>query len=185
MRTRLSTLVLIATVLTVTGCGGGSSSTGSSTASATGTGSTSTATTGASSTSPSTTAATGKALSAPRLVAQADAICGKLNQELAAAKDEYGTQAQAARVAAQRAGVEQTALNELSKLTPPTAIADDWQQMIADRRALIEDLNKASADATAKDLKAENAVLLVGTGLGPKMLAAADRGGFKGCGHVG
>lgn len=186
MRIRLSAFVLIATVFLIAGCGGGSSKTGSIATGSTSSDAAGVATTGGgTSSTTSTTAPAGKSLSALQLAAQADAICKRLNAELVAAKDRVTSQQEMVRITSQRAAVEQNALNELSKLTPPTAIAADWQQMISDRRTLIEDLNKISVAAEGKDVAAEGSVIRSSLGLEQQLLVAAERGGFKGCGKVG
>lgn len=185
MRTPLSVLVLIATVLVVAGCGSSSSTTSSTSTGSSSVGSaSSTSSDGASPTPVATTTASGKALTTSQLVSQATVVCKHVTNQLIAAKDRVSTEQQIAQVAAQRAVVEQTAVNQLSKLTPPPAIASDWQQMISDRNTLVEDLNKIAAYARANDFKAEKPILASSTGLQEQLLSVARRGGFVVCGKI-
>jgi hypothetical protein len=184
MGIRVTTLILVAAVLAIAGCGGSSKNTTSNTstrAGSTGTVSTSSSTTGA----VSTTADTSKALSNARLVAQADAICKRLNTKLDNGNDNASTQQDIVRIAPQRAATEQTALNELSKLTPPASMADDYQQMLADRQTVIEDIKKLGDDAAANDSSAEIPVYKSSSAVTEQLATTAKRSGFRYCGEVG
>jgi hypothetical protein len=181
-------------MLLTAGCGG-SSKAGTTNVASTNPGSTSTVSTntGSTSTTASTTASTtgsnsggsGKALTASQLVAKADAICGRANSELEVAeKNKVRTQQDVVRVAPERAGIERTAVTELSKLTPPASMSQDWNQIIAARKTLIEELTKLGEDAAAGNTKAEESLFTSSATVQRQLAAAAQRSGFKHCGQV-
>jgi hypothetical protein len=181
MDTRLPALVLFTVALSIAGCGG-SSKTASISA-----GSTSVATTtGTASTTPvSNSSGSGKSLSASRLVAEADPICKQLSSELDVTKNTTRTQQDIVRVASQRAELEQAALIELSKLIPPASMASGWQLILADRKAVIEGLNKLAEDAGANNKPAEQPLLASSANIVRRLAAIARREGFKYCGELG
>jgi hypothetical protein len=184
MRTRLPVLVLVMAVLAIAGCGS-SSKTGSS-ASSTSAGSTSPATTASSTTTPaSTTASAGPPLSKSQLVARADAICKQLNAGLDSEKNKVRTQQDIIRVVALRVGLEQTALTELSKLTPSASMAQDYQQLLKTRQTLIEDTKKLGEDAAANNSKAETPVYVSSAALIRQMAKTAKHDGLTYCGALG
>src|SRR5580704_3618679 len=131
MHKQLSVLGLVASIcLVIGGCGGssGTARPSGSTSGSTSTGNVSAAAAAAdpaagSSTSASTTKASGKPLSVLRFDSKAHAICTRLNATLERAKDIIRNQRDMVSVASQRGALEQAALNELSELTPPTAVA--------------------------------------------------------------
>ncbi|HEY5194245.1 MAG TPA: hypothetical protein VIJ39_10295 [Solirubrobacteraceae bacterium] len=180
--------MLVAVALAIAGCGG-SGKTGSTDTSSTNAGSTgvttATTTTGASS-SPSTVhLGSGPPLAASQLVAKADSICARLNTELAAAKDVVQNQEDVVRVAAQRGALEQRAIAELSKLTPPSSIAKDYEQIVTARQALLEQTKKLGEEAAAGNVSAEAPVSAATTSVVREMGEAAQRSGFGACGTLG
>jgi hypothetical protein len=184
MRVRLSVLVPIVAVLAVTGCG--SSSKAGSSASSTNAESTSAGTTATASTTPvSTTGGSGPPLSRSELVARADAICKPLNTELVSSKYKVKTLQDIARIAPQRAAAEQTALSVLSKLTPPSSMAQDYQKMLVARQTVIEDIRKLGEDAAANNMKAATPLYTSSATVIRHMGATATRNGFKYCGELG
>jgi len=193
MRTRLPVpvLVLVAATLAVAGCGGGSSKTMSGSANSTDTNSAATATTAPTTTTTSSTrtastgSGSGKPLSRVVLIVRADAICKRLNAELDRTKNNISSQQDIVRIAPRRAAVEQTALTELGGLTPPNSMAADYQQMLATRQTLIEDIKKLGEDAATNNSGAESAVYSASTPLVHQMAAMALRDGFKYCGELG
>jgi hypothetical protein len=179
MRTRLprsvlSTFALAAVALSAAGCGGGSS----------------TAATGnVAASSPS--AATGKnaqasgALSKPQLVAQADAVCKRLNTELARVQAKSETAQEALRVVPRNIALERRALAELNGLRPAPSLAKGWAQIIADRKVLVDELAKLLDDASKGD-KAGIRKLAQSKQLAHTTLnQAAKAQGFKDCGVLG
>jgi hypothetical protein len=75
-----------------------------------------------------------KTLTREDLIAKANAICARVNARRASTH--YGALPEVARVAPQLAAYEQTAATELSKLAPPTSMANDWQQIVSSAQAL-------------------------------------------------
>jgi hypothetical protein len=190
MRTLLTILTLTAAMFTVAGCGSGSSKTGSTSGGLTNAGTTTpattiTPTTTTSSTTGPSSGSPGKALTAAALVARADAICRRLNDELVAAKDEIRTTQDIVRIAPQRVAVEQTALHELSKLTPPTAMAGAYEQTLASRRTLIEDTTKLGQYAATNNTKVGPSLFAATTATVRQMGATARSIGLVDCGRLG
>jgi hypothetical protein len=125
-----------------------------------------------------------KPLSSSQLIASADAICVRLSRELAAAKDTIQSQADIIRIAPHRAASEQTAVEELSKLTPPAAMARGYRQMVVFRRTLAEDITKLGVDAETKNVRSEDAIFTSSASLQAQMRATAESNGFKDCAHL-
>ena len=184
MHTRLPVLVLVVTVLSIAGCGG-SGKASSNSVSSTDAGSTSAGATSASTTTPGTTAiASGTPLSRSRLIAKADAICQRLSAELSASPT-ISTKQELIAAASRRTALEQAALAELSKLTPPGSMAHDYQQLLAGRQTVIEDLKKLGEDTATGNTRAEDAVYASSASVIRQMAATAQRNGFKYCAKLG
>ncbi|HEY2142002.1 MAG TPA: hypothetical protein VGG98_08080 [Solirubrobacteraceae bacterium] len=119
------------------------------------------------------------------MIARADAICRRLNAELAASKPASQGVHEIARVAPRRAALEQAAVSELSKLMPPAKIAREWQRVVAYRRTLAQELVKAAQFARANDIAAIRS-LATSKARGHKELnAIAIRAGFTDCARIG
>lgn len=181
MRAWLAVLVLVATVLLTAGCGGSSSKAGSTSVSSTGIASSGVGTTAAR----VSTSGSGHSLTAAQLVARGDAICMRLAARLVAANTVVRSTSDTIRIAPQRAAVEQVAVAELSKLVPPVSMARDWQQIVAARRTVAEDLVKIGESAASKDAQEEGSAYESGASAERELAAAARRSGFKHCGQVG
>jgi predicted nucleic acid-binding protein len=127
-----------------------------------------------------------KALTQAELIGKADTICVRLKTQLSgpALNAEIGNVSSVARIASRRAAIERAALAELGKLTPPTSLASDWQQVIADRRILADDLVKLGEYAKANNVKSLDALYLSSAKVGVRMIAMAKRDGFKQCSRV-
>ncbi|MHB8242082.1 MAG: hypothetical protein ACYDHN_08840 [Solirubrobacteraceae bacterium] len=88
----------------------------------------------------------------------ANAVCGKLNIDLASNIPSIGSATVIARIAPQNAELEHAALKVLAKLRPPTRIAGNWQKILAYRHTLADQLEalgkaeKSSDQAHAKQL---------------------------------
>lgn len=169
--------VLLAGVA-LTGCGGGSSSS-AATSSARAAESSGTSSTSASATS------TDASASRDRFVSQAEAICSRVQRELNAVKlPERVTFAEIVRVAPAHAATERRAVSELDRLTPPTALAQAWRQVVAARRKLAEILTEVVAAARRKDLAKIEALSASKERERRLLAASAKRAGLRACGEV-
>jgi hypothetical protein len=154
-------------MLAAAGCGGGSSGTGSTNA-------------GSTASIPS-----GDSPAERRLIATADAICGRFNTEIATTKPAGVGASELARSAPVNASLEQAALRELSKLTPPASLAGDWRRVIADRRTLAEELVKLGRYAKANNAAGIRALVVSKKAMHRELLKTATRAGFADCARVG
>jgi hypothetical protein len=160
-------LLLAAGALALGGCGGASSSARSSE--------------GFTSASP----ASGSSLSRSAFIARADAICKRLNAEMAKVKAKSTSLPEITRVAPVHAALEQGAVSELGQLVPPSSIAREWQQIVAYRRTLAAELVKLGKDAKAKDSAGVKALTASKRSVHKQLLAAGAQAGFKDCPQVG
>jgi len=154
----LVTAAILAAALAVSGCGG---STGASQGSGGGT--------------PGSRA----------FIAQADPICKRFNQELAANKGGNHTMQEIARRTPPNVAIERRAIAELEKLAPPSELRQTWRRVLAYRRTLAAQLvtltSAAKHNDTAKlKLVAEEKIVVH-----QKLLGSARSAGFKSCGEVG
>lgn len=161
-KSTLAASALATIVLVAAGCGG-SSSTSSST-----------------STPVPVNPASGQPLTAAALIAKADAICARVNELRGTTT--VSTPESMAQLLPTLAANEQKALTELRSLTPPTAIANDWRQVLASHQTIAEYTAKLGQYATEKNSKAVRQVLSKSGALtSPALLAGARRDGFKAC----
>jgi hypothetical protein len=125
-----------------------------------------------------------KALTRAELTTKANAICKHAAAELAAANKKASNEQEIARLAPKLASYEQASLAELSKLTPPSELDNDWKTIIAGGQTLAENTEKLGEYAKAKNLK--GAASLIGTSehTQQKMIATAKRDGFVECEQV-
>jgi hypothetical protein len=119
---------------------------------------------------------------AARLIAQADPICRRLNVELAAAA--RASHVAIATSALRNAVLERTAVAQLSKLTPPASLAQDWRQILRYRRTLAEELVKLGGYAKANDAQAIKALAVSKKRVHKKLFEIARRDGFEHCSRV-
>jgi hypothetical protein len=180
MRTRLPALVLVAAVLAIAGCGGSSKTSSSSSS----TNTTSAGTTATSATTAAVTTSSGPPLSKSQLVARAGAICKRVAAELNAAPSKLRSEQDVVHIAALRVGIEQKALTELSKLTPPASMKQGYQQLLTDRQTLIEDTKKIGEYSVANNGKAAQPLYVTSAGVLRQMEATAQRNHFKYCGKL-
>jgi hypothetical protein len=114
-------------------------------------------------------------------IARADAICRGLDSRLAAVKPASLRVPEIARFAPPRAALEKTAVTELSRLTPPRSIARDWRLMITYRRTLAEELAKLGQNAKVGDARGIQALAVSKKRVHQKLFTVATREGFKYC----
>jgi cell division inhibitor SulA len=118
---------------------------------------------------------------AARLIVHADAICLRLNTELARTAG-TGIIAQSAPL---HARLEKAALRELGTLTPPASLARDWAKILGYRRTLADELLTLSRAAKANDLAAVRALGVSKLRVHKELTQTAKRDGFTDCATVG
>jgi len=151
-------------VLPIAGCGGGSSTTASNSTTAVGP---------ARSVSPQTRV----------LIVDADAICRRLNHRVVVSR--ATSPQEIASGASKNAVLEQAALVELAKLVPPASIAGQWQQILAYRRTLAQQLPTLARLERSKDAKAANALITSKLRVHRQLRVAATRLGMTACAQLG
>lgn len=166
---RWAAAVIVTSMLAVAGCGGSSSPKPTGTAANEG---------------PTQTRAPGHSSGSPSVIVKADAICRRLNNELTAAPPRGVEASQIARSAPHNAALEQRAIVELTRITPPTALAGDWRQMIAYRQTLADDLLKLARYAKANDAVSMQALAVSKKRAHQKLSELATRDGFNDCAHL-
>jgi uncharacterized membrane protein YccC len=124
-------------------------------------------------------------LSEGELIARADAICTRVNNEIADVKP-VGLNAQRiASVAPAHALIEQTGVNQLERLEPPASMATDWQRIIALRRRLATELDQLANAADSEDMAGIRGFAASKLRVHHQLSALAKRDGFRVCGQVG
>lgn len=123
------------------------------------------------------------------MVVRADAICKALNERRQAINKELGavTSVAALKKVAEIApflqAFEHNALIELRKLTPPSELAPAWQKIIAGTGLWSDHAGKLGVAATAKDLKAVEALIQEDRKSEQQLAPVAIKAGFKHCGR--
>jgi hypothetical protein len=130
-------------------------------------------------------AASGSALTRSGFVLRADAICQRLNVEILKVKPKSASLREIQRFAPAHAALEQSSADELGKLNPPTSIAHEWQQIVAYRRILAEELRTLGRDAHANDVAGIRALGAAKLRVHKQLLVAGKRAGFEHCSLVG
>ncbi len=190
--TLLAGAALFALVVSLAGCGGGGEGAKAGvTVTVTSATTTAAAQTGAPTSPSSSTPAgasgqsTGQATSSATssLATAADAICARRDAEvvgLASAKS-IADLAKVASTASRRAAIEQRALGELQRLTPPTGVAREWRKIVQYGEATLRRTRVLASLAKAHDVNAVRPLLLVGAATPLTVLLAASRSGLKQC----
>jgi hypothetical protein len=173
LHTQLAALALAAITLVASGCGGSSKTESTTTAAAVSTAATSTATT-----STPATAEPGK-LTRAELIAKTDAICARINAKRSSTK--FTKEQDYARLVPPLAAYEQAAAAELSKLTPPASMANEWQQIASRVQTVANDTATVGHDIVTKQDNAGGALLTKLTNILLQMNAIAKREGFTSC----
>ncbi len=177
LHTQLAALVLAATSLAASGCGG-SSKTETTTSTATTAAATGTT---AQALPPATPAAIapGKPLTRAQLIATADAICASANKKVDTVNEV--TQSQIEHGFPQAAIYESAETEELAKLVPPAEMAHDWAVIVGDFHRYVDYANAAARYADAKNLKAAIPLFKPAEAIHERLNAIAKRDGFKYC----
>jgi hypothetical protein len=123
-----------------------------------------------------------KPLTRAELTAKANAICRTVTAKLASKS--ISSQQDIARVAPELAAFEQTALNELTKLVPPTELESDWKRFVAGAQTLAENTAKLGEYASSNKLKEARGLIVSSEAIQKQMVAIAKRDGLKDCEQV-
>jgi hypothetical protein len=177
----LAGVALVAATLSSAGCGGGSGATASRELSAP-------AKTASQPVAPITSAShpvADGAHAGTHLIASADAICARINNEFAAERPKSSEMPEIARVASRRAAAEEAVLTELDELASPHSLASSWEQILGYRQSRVENLRALATYAASNDTKGVSSVVTAGEGLKRELLALASSKGFRSCSQVG
>lgn len=124
-------------------------------------------------------------LSKSQLIAKADSICRRMNTEFAAHEPRNQSIGESARIVPRRVAVEQRVVLELSRLTPPSAIARDLQRVVDFRKTLADELAELAHVAKSRDMKRFHELAASKARVHSELLAAARGAGFTECGQTG
>lgn len=117
-------------------------------------------------------------------IAQADALCERVNRAVAAAG--AGRPAESpSRTAYAHAAAERAAVAELSKLTPPPALRSQWQEILGYRRTLAQELQQYATDVRSAAGSGTQALEREKTSTHRYLREAGMRAGFEACSTVG
>jgi tripartite-type tricarboxylate transporter receptor subunit TctC len=119
------------------------------------------------------------------MVAQAEAICSRMNQRFDAEGKPGVTVGDIARITPHRAVVEAQTVRELKALTPPAQLAHDWRQIVSYRQTLALELAQLGHAAKAKDTRAIVALAATKKRVHAKLGAIAKQAGLGECGRTG
>jgi hypothetical protein len=131
--------------------------------------------------SPTTAAVPSKGL----LIAKADAICTRLNREIARALPRKVTLDKVGKFAPIDAALEHKALGRLGRLHAPSILAGDWRQMLQYGRELERKLVELGERAKANDPSAFARLGESKKALHEKLRSIATRDGFNACSQFG
>ncbi len=176
LHAQIVALALVATTFVASGCGG--SSKAASTAVSTTVAQTSVSTT---TTAPATTIkiSSGRPLSRSTWIAKAETICGRTNTELDTIR--IKTEQQFASLLPQAAAYDHAEATELSKLVPPTTMADDWRQIVTDFQKFGEYTQVVANYALADNLTGARSIYVKGKRTHEQATRIAKHDGFKEC----
>jgi hypothetical protein len=120
-----------------------------------------------------------KALSHGELVAKANSICKRLNTQHKSIN--IRTQEEYIRLLKTTAAEDQIAFTELAKLTPPTSLASDWKQFVADGRALAQDATQLATYLTTYNRRSASMVNRSTSVVMQAIHTTAERDGLTEC----
>jgi hypothetical protein len=190
LQAHLAALALAAITLAASGCGG--SKTAATTAAASSTAPSIPTTNSAPTTATSTTTtptpvvgvklASGKPLTRAQWLAKGDAICGRLNAQLAATP--VKSIQEFTRVLPQAAAYERAELAQLVKLVPPTSKASEWQTFLVNTQQWAENSTRLGQLAQTSPIKLTNPLVTTTRKLHERLAHLAGHDGFKECSLV-
>jgi hypothetical protein len=176
---RASLATLMAATLIAAGCGGSSKSGTESTSASTAPAST---TSSATNTSPSPPASGTSTIAQTQWATKADAICARVNAEMASNPVKGKTKSFAV-VVPQIAAVERTEVSELGKLVPPAAKAQDWQRILSDAKQRAEATAELGKLAQTGNFNLSSPIIKKTTVAYTDMMNIARRDGLVHCGE--
>jgi hypothetical protein len=170
--------VSVATLVAITGCGGGKGSSVSTQG-----GALATTPTGAHSTP--APASSSRPQSRKQFVATVEAICKQTNDEIAAHKARSSTDAEVVRVVPTHIRVERGGLAALERPSPPQSLKGAWERILGVRRTLTDELERL-VDAVRNGRKKVVPYLILSKKHSHQLLnRTATQAGFRACAKLG
>jgi hypothetical protein len=120
-----------------------------------------------------------KQLTRQQLLAKADAICARLVAQVTPIHE-----SDVSRAAPRIVAYERAALSDLNKLTAPSSLAYDWNQILETQQEVSNETIKLAQLTEEKNTGAARIVLTNLGKLQHEMLTIAARDGFKECSHI-
>ena len=120
-----------------------------------------------------------------RTLAAGDAACHELNLQVATTPLRKGTREEVLRIVPENIARERAALRRLVALEPPAPLRARWQQMLAVRQALIEQLVAFLGAAQRDDLKTSHALSASKRALHERLKTTSERVGLHECAKLG
>jgi hypothetical protein len=165
----LAVLLLVLAAMLAIGCGGGASTA---------------APTRASAPTRSSAPLPRGPLSKAELVAQADAICKRVNTEITPQKVQRPSPQETKQLAQHNLTVERRALRSLAKLHSAKPLEHGWRRILSDRRTLVDELVELLGDVKRNDQKAISSLALTKELAHSTLHEDATRIGLKDCAVV-
>ena len=123
--------------------------------------------------------------SAPQFVAQADALCARINHEIIAIKVKSATAAEVIRAVPLILSIERRGTVTLEGLHAPGSLAGDWQRMLGYRKTLLGELGQLLEVAKKNDGKSVKPLAASKKRTHAALTKVAGSDGFKACAKVG
>jgi hypothetical protein len=118
-------------------------------------------------------------------ITHADAICRRLNTQLAVGLPKHFSLQAVASISPRNAALEQRAVGELARLEPPASIAREWRQVIVYRTDLANELTQVARAAKAGNTAAVKRLGVTKTSVRKKLLTLGQHVGFSACQELG
>jgi len=117
--------------------------------------------------------------------AAANAICRRLNAEIAARETNGSSLAEIVRGVPGNVARERRALSELEHLSPPRILGHEWERVVAYRLKLAEELARLVVYARRSDAAAINALAISKKTTHGLLRKTATQAGLRDCAEVG
>jgi hypothetical protein len=131
---------------------------------------------------------TSKSLTRTELIAKADPVCRRINAEITyytnltpSNSQDLVSASAVARAAPRISLTEHAAQASLEKLTPPSAMAGDWKQIVAGVQTLAEDTQQLGVSIQAKNTSRTIALTSSASGTLQRVHTLAAQDGFHDC----
>jgi hypothetical protein len=122
---------------------------------------------------------------AAQLIARADPMCARLNEQIARTGAKRASAREIERVVPQHVALERASVTALERMAAPPALAGRWRQILAYRRKLAAELALLLAAARRNDTAAIKALAASKLAVHKRLAKLAAQTGFKSCGQVG